>query len=536
MVESRSDEKGRLPVSLKRPHLGRLGRGILWRFSFFALLSLAIMVGVILYAAWRVVQDVRMQQESMALWTAKSLDSWFLDLGYPLSAIPPDLLDAPEEEVQAHLREVLGHNRHIRKIILADAREERRGQEVLSLDYRGTYSGNNYVSEPWFRLALNDGWYVAGQTRVTPMVIVAQPVRAGDVQVGVVAVQVGMDWAYDLLRRARTERGAYAYIVDRFGQPFLHEDTRFTHPQRIRTDIAGILAAVQERPMPLYYAGLNKEGAMVIGASWRMEQANWTVITEQPLPALARELGPLALGAVVVLLLAAIAAGIVTLYISRRVAAPIALLSEGARRIGTGELEHRILLRTRNELTDLAEEFNRMAERLQKARSRQEAWAQELEERVRERTAEVSQALQQLQQEAAVRENLLRTIREMSSPVIPVMEGILVMPIVGTLDSERARRVMEDLLAGIERGRARVVILDITGLAMVDTAVAHALIEAARAAQLLGARPILVGISPEVAETLVHLGVELHDLRTAATLQEGLQIALGLLRRKVVPL
>jgi len=227
---------------------------------------------------------------------------------------------------------------------------------------------------------------------------------------------------------------------------------------------------------------------------------------------------------------------VVGLYISRRVAAPISLLREGARRIGAGDLEHRILLRTRNELTDLAEEFNRMAEGLQEARARQEAWGRELEERVQERTAELRRALRQIQEEAVVREDLLRTIREMSSPVIPVMEGILVMPIVGALDSERARRVIEDLLSGIEQRQARVVILDITGLAVVDTAVAQALIEAAQAARLLGAQPILVGISPEVAETLVHLGVELSAFRTAATLQEGLKIALGLLRRRVIPL
>lgn len=538
MAENRSSEKSRpfSPSLAKRPHLGRLGRGILWRFALFALLSLAIMVGIILYAAWRTVQDARMHQESMALWTARSLDSWLQDLDYALSALPSDLLDAPSEEIQEHLGQLLQANRSIRKIALVDAREEHRGQEILSLDFRGVYSGSNYVSERWFRLALNDGWHVASLVKVTPMAVVARSLYAGDTPIGVVAAWVEMDWAYELLGRARTERGAYAYVVDSVGQPFLHEDTRFTNPQRIRTDIAGILSVVQDRPFPLYYTGLNWQGEPVIGAFWKMERAGWTVIAEQPLAALLREFLPLALGAGIVLLLSMVAAVVVALYISRRVAVPVSLLSEGARRIGAGDLEHRILLRTRNELTDLAEEFNRMAERLQEARERQEAWSRELEEKVQARTVELRQAFQQLQQEAAVRENLLRTIREMSSPVIPVMEGILVMPIVGTLDSERARRVMEDLLAGIERGRARVVILDITGLAVMDTAVAHALIEAAQAARLLGAQPILVGIAPEVAETLVHLGVELRDLRTAATLQEGLQIGLGLLRRKVVPL
>ena len=518
-----------------RPRLGRLGRGILWRFAFFALLSLAIMVAITLYAAWRTLQDARGLQETMALWTAKALDSRLTEVEYPLSALSPELLDVPREEVQEELTEVLRHSRAMRRVTLVDAREQERGKEVLSLDYRGVYSGSNYLNEVWFRKALSQGRYIAFQPKVVPLAIVARAIRSGDRE-GVVAAWVELDWAYDLLRRARTERGGYAYVVDRIGQVLLHEETRFTSPQRIRTDIAGIQAVVQGQPLPLYYTGLNWPGETVIGASRPLEQADWTVIAEQPLAALFREFLPLALGFVVVLLLSAIAAAVVGLYISRRVAAPISLLREGARRIGAGDLEHRILLRTRNELTDLAEEFNRMAEGLQEARARQEAWGRELEERVQERTAELRRALRQIQEEAVVREDLLRTIREMSSPVIPVMEGILVMPIVGALDSERARRVIEDLLSGIEQRQARVVILDITGLAVVDTAVAQALIEAAQAARLLGAQPILVGISPEVAETLVHLGVELSAFRTAATLQEGLKIALGLLRRRVIPL
>jgi rsbT co-antagonist protein RsbR len=105
------------------------------------------------------------------------------------------------------------------------------------------------------------------------------------------------------------------------------------------------------------------------------------------------------------------------------------------------------------------------------------------------------------------------------------------MPIVGTLDSERAQRITEDLLAGIEHERSHIAIMDITGLAVVDTAVAQALLQASQAARLLGAQPILVGITPEVAETVVQLGVDLHNLQTAATLQEGLRLASRMLRQ-----
>jgi anti-anti-sigma factor len=116
-------------------------------------------------------------------------------------------------------------------------------------------------------------------------------------------------------------------------------------------------------------------------------------------------------------------------------------------------------------------------------------------------------------------------IQELSTPIIPISDKILVLPLIGAIDSARAQQIMETMLDAISNYRAVVLIIDITGVAMVDTGVAHYLLQAARAAQLLGARVILVGISPEVAQTIVQLGVDLSSLPTYSSLQFGLKHA-----------
>jgi rsbT co-antagonist protein RsbR len=121
-------------------------------------------------------------------------------------------------------------------------------------------------------------------------------------------------------------------------------------------------------------------------------------------------------------------------------------------------------------------------------------------------------------------------IGELSTPVIQVWEGILALPLIGTIDSHRTLQIMESLLDRIVKTQSRVVIMDITGVPVVDTQVANHLIKTMQAARLLGAKSILVGISPSIAQTLVHLGVDLATITTGATLKNGLEIALRYLK------
>ena len=125
-------------------------------------------------------------------------------------------------------------------------------------------------------------------------------------------------------------------------------------------------------------------------------------------------------------------------------------------------------------------------------------------------------------------------LQELSASLIPVFEKISVMPLVGTIDTERAKLIMENLLEGVVKQRAEVVLLDITGVPVVDTMVAHHIIQAADAVRLVGAKCMLVGIRPEIAQTIVTLGINLNDFTTTSTLQRGMQKALRLTNRKIV--
>lgn len=115
---------------------------------------------------------------------------------------------------------------------------------------------------------------------------------------------------------------------------------------------------------------------------------------------------------------------------------------------------------------------------------------------------------------------------ELSTPLIPINNEIVVMPLIGMLDSVRIAQVMDTLLEGIGKTRARVAIMDITGVTVVDTRVASALIRAAKAVSLLGAEAVLTGVRPSVAQTLVTLGADLGDIVTCGTLENGIAYAM----------
>jgi rsbT co-antagonist protein RsbR len=129
-------------------------------------------------------------------------------------------------------------------------------------------------------------------------------------------------------------------------------------------------------------------------------------------------------------------------------------------------------------------------------------------------------------QEELIRAQAL-AIAELSTPLIPITDEILVMPIIGVMDSHRANQVMESLLDGLSSSRGKFAVIDITGVPVVDTHVANALIRAAHAARLLGADVILAGIRPEVAQTLVTLDADLTGITTRGTLQSAIAFALG---------
>ncbi len=127
-----------------------------------------------------------------------------------------------------------------------------------------------------------------------------------------------------------------------------------------------------------------------------------------------------------------------------------------------------------------------------------------------------------------VREEHDRTLRNMSTPVVRVHEGVLLLPLVGTLDTERAERLITTALERVADDHARVLILDVAGVPTMDTAVAGHLVQTSASVKLLGATTVLTGISADAARTLVHLGVDLSTMKTVRGLEEGIALAMEL--------
>lgn len=137
------------------------------------------------------------------------------------------------------------------------------------------------------------------------------------------------------------------------------------------------------------------------------------------------------------------------------------------------------------------------------------------------------------------RERIIRkqqqAIRELSTPVLPVRDRLLILPIIGAIDPQRARQLTEQLLSAIRINRAKVVVMDLTGVPEMDQSVANHLVETVEASRLVGADVIVTGLSPEIALTLVNIGVDLGKMTTVGDLQGGLEEAEKLLGYRSVP-
>lgn len=148
-----------------------------------------------------------------------------------------------------------------------------------------------------------------------------------------------------------------------------------------------------------------------------------------------------------------------------------------------------------------------------------EGFLEDITEQKRQKEAQESFQQQMIEAQQAA-------LRELSTPLLPLADHVIAMPLIGTMDEERTQQVMETLLEGIARFQADMAILDITGIRVIDTQVAQALMRTAQAVKLLGARVVLTGIQPQIAQTLVHLGADLSGIVTRSTLQSGIAFAL----------
>jgi rsbT co-antagonist protein RsbR len=201
----------------------------------------------------------------------------------------------------------------------------------------------------------------------------------------------------------------------------------------------------------------------------------------------------------------------------------IQTLANRLRRIMQDQEVDMIDVDRRDELGILANMVNRAAKELRNSRRLSAERQQELEAR-----------LDELRAAHETERRLTNTIKEISTPILNIHQSVLLLPLIGVLDGERAAHAITMLLTRINEVQAQVVILDITGVPTVDTHVANVLIQSARAAALLGARVILCGIRPEVAQVAINLGINLSALMPCHDLQAAIQQALLLTGDRII--
>lgn len=204
--------------------------------------------------------------------------------------------------------------------------------------------------------------------------------------------------------------------------------------------------------------------------------------------------------------------------IERRIARPLRHITSAASLLAEGRLDDELSVTSNDEIGALQQSLNRMAATIRRQTSDLESHYQEIKQARDALEAAHQQTLEQLE----IIQRQQEAIRELSVPVLPVSRDTLVMPLVGALDSARLLQVQKQALERLAATRARRLLLDITGVPVVDSHVAQGLIRVVQAARLLGAEVTLIGIRPEVAQSIVGLGVNLRDIRTSSNLQNAL--------------
>jgi anti-anti-sigma regulatory factor/HAMP domain-containing protein len=500
---------------------------------------LLLTAGILIYLSFqsnlRQVQEIQNQRSRVS---AGEINAYLDDLQSKLNYVARmrGLTDLSPEVQNRLLEGLTRHNSAFEVVAIAD----RIGRVISKTSLYGTEAAipDDLANTPLFLQAFKkQADYVSPVTidpgRQLPSVTMAVPIRDGQDQVaGVLIAKIDLKFLWFIVSQTAVGETGYAYIID-------HRNVLIARKGAVLDQFG--LEDLSDRPfiqaltngtpaLGTTYVGLDSQE--VIGAIAPIRSVNWHMIVELP----TAEAHALLRTMLIVMGFVLTAATIITagwgLFLARRIVAPLqhlthaaanismAMTTEGAERNSTIA---RVELARNDELGVLADSFNYMAATVERRTGELEtqyalANAARIEAEVAR--AEIAAQLATIEEQRAV-------IREMSVPALPISATTVVMPLVGALDSVRLRLVQEQALQMLERSSARYLLLDITGVPVVDTQVAHGLIQVVQAARLLSARVVVVGIRPEVAQALVGLGIDLTGVITRSTLQSGIAYTLG---------
>ena len=377
----------------------------------------------------------------------------------------------------------------------------------------------NRINDPAFRMPIETGQTYYGPIRFSdvdgePLSTIAIPLtnaRTGERE-SVLIATVRLKQVWDVVADIPVGATGTVYIVDENGRVVAHHDPSVVL-QQTTLDLA---QGDGER------LGLADTEVLLSRTPVTFGEHTLYSMAELPIEeAYAPAFRNIATTTTVLLFTLLLAIGL-GLFIVRRIVHPIEELAATAQAISAGDLQQQVAVQRNDEIGRLATTFNVMTGRLHQTLSG-------LEERVQQRTAELearntelTTAYQQLQSEQQRAATAEQTVLEMGSPVIPVLPRVLLVPLVGTVTTQRMYQLNDLLLESITAQHARTVLLDITGVPVIDTQVSQMLLQLNQAIMLLGARMILIGVRPEIAQNIVSLGVDLHTIATYATLAEAL--------------
>lgn len=370
------------------------------------------------------------------------------------------------------------------------------------------------------------------------LVTASTPIYDGDTFRGVIGIDVSLNRLADRLDMLKPTPQSYAFLLDQNGQLItassaalsqLTEQVSQQTPNLTATlglkltetrsqDFRQTLEAMRGgqtgitqltlagTPVFLAYAPVPNVGWSLAIAAPIDEVANQSVSANTAIQTainttLATTLGTL--GVVFLIALGGMA------LLSRRITQPLTRLAHASHAVADGDLSVTLAIPSKDEVGLLASSFNQMVQNLAQQRAAIEARNHDL------------------QRSIETQHRLFETVQQLSTPLMPILDGVVVLPIVGYLDSARAQDLTATLLQGIAQHRARVAILDVTGIAVMDTHVARLLLQAVQAAELLGAQVFLVGINAAMAQILVEQHVDLSAVRTYRDLRSSISVLMA---------
>ncbi len=497
-------------------------QGRLTLFSLFIALVPIVLIGILVFRQARANIYAQMGQivQQVAVSTSGEVQRFLADRQGDIESITASqtLASGTIEQKLERLRSFKTAYPIYKALQLTDEK----GQVVAST----TWTKDNLADETWFREAIknkdmvfiSDVYYLASLRSVVVTFADALVSSNGQI-IGVAAAHLDAQVLFDTVGDNKVGERGSVFLVNRAGQIVSDKDVARIFEDV--SDLPSVQAVLWGETGTLTALDPDTKEETLYGYAPMGQQ--WAVVVKLPTEELDEPIRQLANQIWLVGLACALVTSGLVFVASQVLVRPILGLTKVAERLGAGDYGMAIPDYGNNEIGQLGDSLKGMVTAIQQRDSQVKEYAANLEKEMAERKHAEAER-EQLQQQILTTQQQL--IRELSTPIIPLMDGIIVMPLIGFIDSERAKDIMRALLAGISQHRAKIVLIDITGVSVMDTAVANYLYKTIEAARLKGAQTIVTGISESVAETIVDLGIEFRNVLTLRDLQTGLKVAL----------